>query len=339
MLDNKKINISTPESFLSNYQKVFGGTITEAWGDHLLTINNKDVQGYIRYVNFRRGIHLLIFDLVFTADITLNLENHDYNPIEFLYCLKGGGIYKNHDGEITKIEPYHSLILARKKNESSSITFEKKTRQHLTIIQLERKKFLKDRSLHISKLNEKLVKLFMVDNHEGSSVLYNITNISMADDIEKMQSLSYNGLAKVLYLDGIVHQVLYKKLIEHDKALNDNLKSSTLRKNELEVIRNLSQRIIDEPAKNYNLKELANETGLSQIKLQEGFKLLFARTVNDFIRHTRLKNAKNLLHNPEYNISEVVYAVGLSSRSYFSKIFKQKFGIKPSEYQARLRKE
>lgn len=337
MTDSQKISISSSYDNILNYQKAFGGTITEAWGNHLLTVNNNDVRGTVRYVNFRRSIHLIIFDLTFSKDITLQLAFEDYSPVEFFYCLSGQALYKNNENdEPIEIEPYQSVILNRQSGESNTITFKKGIRQNFTIIHLERKKFLKNRSEQLSGLNKRLIKLFADDNKKEKTEFFQITNLSLADDVEKMQAIQYDGLAKVLYLDGLVHQFLYKKLIEHDKTLSDTTLNSKLRKNELETIRKVAQRIIDEPAKTYNLKDLSKECGLSQIKLQEGFKLLYARTVNDFIRHTRLKNAKKLLHNPDYNISEIVYAVGLSSRSYFSKIFKEKFGIKPSEYKARL---
>ncbi|MDX1471934.1 MAG: AraC family transcriptional regulator, partial [Flavobacteriaceae bacterium] len=41
----------------------------------------------------------------------------------------------------------------------------------------------------------------------------------------------------------------------------------------------------------------------------------------------------------KYNISEVVYMIGYSSRSYFSKIFKNKYGISPSKYVIQLKKQ
>ncbi len=45
-----------------------------------------------------------------------------------------------------------------------------------------------------------------------------------------------------------------------------------------------------------------------------------------------MKLAKDLLLNFDYSISEIVYMVGLSSRSYFSKIFRDQYGTSPSEF-------
>jgi AraC-like DNA-binding protein len=85
------------------------------------------------------------------------------------------------------------------------------------------------------------------------------------------------------------------------------------------------------------LDKLSLESGLSQAKLQEGFKLLYARTVTEYIRHARLEAARDYLSNSDMNISQVVYTIGFSSRSYFSKIFKNKYGISPSEFHANVK--
>ena len=78
--------------------------------------------------------------------------------------------------------------------------------------------------------------------------------------------------------------------------------------------------------------------GLSASKLQEGFKDMHGRTVNNFICHIRLLKAEQLLKNSDLNISEIVYSLGWSSRSYFSKIFKEKYNCTPSFYQEQYAK-
>jgi transcriptional regulator GlxA family with amidase domain len=51
-----------------------------------------------------------------------------------------------------------------------------------------------------------------------------------------------------------------------------------------------------------------------------------------FIRVFRLKRAMSLLEQNSGNISEVAYAVGFNSVSYFNKCFKKQFGKTPSDF-------
>ena len=42
------------------------------------------------------------------------------------------------------------------------------------------------------------------------------------------------------------------------------------------------------------------------------------------------------MNDSDLNISEIVYTIGFSSRSYFSKIFKEKYNISPNEYKSKV---
>lgn len=57
-------------------------------------------------------------------------------------------------------------------------------------------------------------------------------------------------------------------------------------------------------------------------------------TPNEYIRVIRLKKAAELLKESEKNVSEVAYAVGFDNPYYFSKCFKEQFGMPPSQYRS-----
>lgn len=57
-------------------------------------------------------------------------------------------------------------------------------------------------------------------------------------------------------------------------------------------------------------------------------------TPNEYIRVIRLRKAAELLNEGEKNVSEVAYAVGFDNPYYFSKCFKEQFGMPPSQYRS-----
>jgi AraC-like DNA-binding protein len=59
---------------------------------------------------------------------------------------------------------------------------------------------------------------------------------------------------------------------------------------------------------------------------------MHGRTVTDYIREVRIQKSEELIKNTDLNISEVVYSIGFTSRSYFSKIFKKKYNCSPKQY-------
>ena len=80
------------------------------------------------------------------------------------------------------------------------------------------------------------------------------------------------------------------------------------------------------------VEALADEIGLSRVQLYRKVTALTGISVNDFIRNLRLQKAAQLLSQNSGSIAEVAYEVGFSNPSYFSKCFKDHFGVIPSSY-------
>ncbi|HET8804592.1 MAG TPA: AraC family transcriptional regulator, partial [Aequorivita sp.] len=106
---------------------------------------------------------------------------------------------------------------------------------------------------------------------------------------------------------------------------------------ELKQINHISSLIETNISDVPTVENLAREAGLNVNKLQEGFKKLYGTTVNNYLQKKRLDAAYNLLTKTDLSISEIVIAIGLSSKSYFSKIFKEKYAISPSEFRKKQR--
>lgn len=87
---------------------------------------------------------------------------------------------------------------------------------------------------------------------------------------------------------------------------------------------------IDNP--DLNVKRLSETVGLSHTNLYRKIKGLTGLTATEFIRNTRLKRAAQLLKNKELNVTDVMYMVGFSHRSYFTRSFREFFGVSPREY-------
>lgn len=81
----------------------------------------------------------------------------------------------------------------------------------------------------------------------------------------------------------------------------------------------------------FSVESIGPMIGLSRVQLYRKVKALTGSSVVDLIRKARLTKAKQLLESTGRNISEVAYEVGFSSPSYFSKCFKDEFGVKPGE--------
>lgn len=82
----------------------------------------------------------------------------------------------------------------------------------------------------------------------------------------------------------------------------------------------------------FNIDNLANEMNMSRTSLHRKLKGLTELTPGDFIRIIRLRKAAELLLEGELRINEICIQVGIHSLSYFSKSFKEQFGVLPKDF-------
>ena len=95
-----------------------------------------------------------------------------------------------------------------------------------------------------------------------------------------------------------------------------------------------TMKILDENMSNnlLSIEELAEMLNMSQSQFYRKIKNLTGFSANKFLQVVRLKRAAQLLSTNKYKISEVLYEVGFTSPSYFTKCFKKQFGKSPSEF-------
>jgi len=78
--------------------------------------------------------------------------------------------------------------------------------------------------------------------------------------------------------------------------------------------------------------QLVSKIGIGRSVFFKKLKSLTGIAPIEFIREVRIKRAAQLIETGEFTISQVTFMVGNNDPRYFSRCFKQKFGMTPSEY-------
>jgi len=81
----------------------------------------------------------------------------------------------------------------------------------------------------------------------------------------------------------------------------------------------------------FSIEYMGREVGMSRGHLHRKLKSLTDQSPSVFLRTLRLKRAHQLLEDKAYNVSEVGFRVGFSSVAFFSRCFKDQYGLSPSE--------
>ena len=85
----------------------------------------------------------------------------------------------------------------------------------------------------------------------------------------------------------------------------------------------------------WNTEEMAEEINLSVPHFLRLFKTETGKSPITFLRNARLKKAEKLLKTSFLQIQEIGFKIGMSTDSHFTRDFKKKYGVTPTEYRKR----
>ncbi|WP_047545518.1 helix-turn-helix domain-containing protein [Psychroserpens sp. Hel_I_66] len=295
-----------------------------------LSFSNKFGKGSIKAIKSSNFTTYFEFDVNFNEDVYLNKVVH-HDALYSTYCSKGSILCKDDYFKERILKEYTSSLYSLEKENIIEIGFAKNTHYRFSIIEI-------DQNMNNS-LYTKVVDIFSNSKNDSNFLHLSSCNLKIAHYIDQINQLQECNLVNFLLLESLVNKILatnIKYLLEDINLKGTN--TSNLSNNDLNKIKEVANSIRLNPGERYTISTLCRETTLSPSKLQEGFKLFNKTTVNEYIRNVRLLKAEKLIINEDLTISEIAYTVGINSRSYFSKIFKEKFNFSPKTYQERFSK-
>ena len=96
-----------------------------------------------------------------------------------------------------------------------------------------------------------------------------------------------------------------------------------------EITQAIEKNMIDS---DFNVTKLQEVIGIGGKQLYRKLKALTGHTPVEYIRDMRMRKAAKLLSAGKFSVSEVMYTVGFSNSSYFSKCFSKTYGMTPTEF-------
>lgn len=123
------------------------------------------------------------------------------------------------------------------------------------------------------------------------------------------------------------------------ETTQDQTEMFSLKEWEINEVKKIAAKIEKYPEKKYSIAKSARQSGITVQQIQTGFKEMYNMTFARFVRENRLEKAADLLQKTKLNVTQTAYSVGLLSRSNFSRIFKEKYGLSPSAYKSKHNSE
>jgi AraC-like DNA-binding protein len=108
--------------------------------------------------------------------------------------------------------------------------------------------------------------------------------------------------------------------------------AATLSRRDRKRLRDAHDLMLERLDHPWTLREIARFAGMNENKLKCGFRALFGSSVYAYLQQRRMETAAQLLRQGDASIIEVALAVGYSSPSHFSKLFRRYFGTAPRQF-------
>ena len=125
---------------------------------------------------------------------------------------------------------------------------------------------------------------------------------------------------------------LLKHLYQGSQEAEKDISESHLEDRDKQFLKQL-QAIIQQNLSDseFGVEDMGQQIGLSRVQLYRKVKAMTGSSVVDLLRKARLAKARRLLETRSMSVSEVAYEVGFSAPSYFTKCFKEEYGMLPGD--------
>lgn len=316
---------------IETLQQTIGGTIKQGLKEVVLEIDSEFGYGSISGMQLKGGISFIQFNITFNEEVEISFETSKQSLVNFAYCSEGQLAHSfNNKTDKTTLNIFETGILSNIVQDKNTLFFKKDEKTSVCIISVN----TQFGDANVYKINSQLRERFITGSIEDIAFVSS-PNLKIAERVKQLTAIKQDGVVKTLLIEGLVHVILALEIDQHKKdiySLEQN--TGSLTNKEMQDVKELSDFINNFPETNLTVTQLSHKIGLTPSKLQEGFKLMHGRTVNDYIRDVRVTKSEELIKTTDMNISQILYTLGFSSRSYFSKIFKQKYNCSPSQYKA-----
>jgi AraC-like DNA-binding protein len=321
------------EDIIESFSKQFKTPLKKDAGELTVELPEQMGQGYIRGSSFSSGVGIIEYHVTFYHDLQIHFTINETHPLKFIFCSEGKVDHAFEENmEVHTIDMYQNVIVSSSGHNGHVLFFKANETAHVTSLEIIRSEFSKRRNYDFKDLDPKMDRIFR--DNVAQELFYYQGNYSIqaADIVEAISNKEHTGFLRSLFLEGKAYEMLAKQISQFHDDQQDGNRSIILRRSDVEKVKKAVEIISQDLNKNYSVDHLAKEVGTNVNKLQEGFKYMFNLTVNKYVQQVKLEAAKEMLHNSDHNISQIVGLIGLNNRSYFSKIFKEKYGVSPKYF-------
>ncbi|XLS30570.1 helix-turn-helix domain-containing protein [Flavobacteriaceae bacterium M23B6Z8] len=298
-----------------------------------IQIPEKYGSGYIVGTHFDNGVGVIDHDFLLKKELVIYVENSTFHKLKLVFNREETFYHKfTEDNEFAEIRHLENVMISSKPDNTHVFRLPRGNPVCYFQIDINRREFENKVNSFLDDMNGTLRNLLRDVNGVNIFRHQAYYSLEIAKLITEFTECELDSFMKAVYQEGKTFEIIsqqFKQFIDDHKNPD---RRKILRQVTIKSIEDAVEIIQDEIGSMESIPSLAKRVGLNQNTLQNGFKHLYKTSVNEYIRNYRIEKAKDLLENSALNITEITYKIGINSRSYFSKLFKEKYGISPKRY-------
>lgn len=326
-------------SILSSWAKKWNSEVDKNDIEYCFDLAKEYGSGFVKAYGFKYGISVLVVDIKLKQKLELRVRFKESQPLQLIFNREDHLIF-NLEGESSAqtLERFECLMASSSHKSQFSLVLKPDSSLSFFAILINRQEFEAKLADYSEGMDDDLKEIFW-DLKGINTVAFKIFySLEISKLIEDFLYSELQEDMKGIFLEGKSYEIIANYISLYLDNLKDPNKRKLLRRHTVLKIEEAAKYISNHIDSVLSVSRLAKEVQINKNTLQLGFKRMFDQSVNDYIRDQRLEEAKLLFETTDLNITEVTYKVGINSRSYFSKIFKKKFNITPSEFLKRRKK-
>lgn len=294
--------------------------------------------GTVKAISFSHGVGLMDLDVRLKKEVRFELNQSLVQPLELIYNGESSFTHRfNGKEDAHDIGHLESAMLSSNGKHRNMVVLPANESICFFNIEINRKQFEEKIGDFLPDMDSDLEALFRDVN--GVNLFFYKANYSLdiAKCIEEIRECEHTGFPKSVFIEGKCYEILAHHLKQYIDDSSDPENRKILRQATVKKLEEAAEIITAELDQVDNIIALAKRVGLNQNTLQNGFRHLYGKSVNNYIRNERMERAKKLMEKTDLNITEITYKIGINSRSYFSKLFKERYAMTPTQYLKRLK--
>lgn len=281
------------------------------------------------------GIDCLIVDAKLKNELILHIQGDFPAPLSFFSQVNGELLVRT-SNQSFRVRPLQCSIYAGFTNQAHTYYLPADKRITFMLTMVHKAKFFEEIDCETLQLpDDLLTTITSMSERKGSFLFQDIFHLPAIDAVKEIINQKQVGMLNSTFATAKIFENLYLQLQQYELTEADIVQQQYLEREQLEKAQNAKQILVARLLEPPTIPELARMVGTNQQYLKQSFRKAFGKTINQYLNDLRLEQAGILIQGGKLTITEIAAKVGYNSSAYFSRRFKEKYGIAPKNFTAR----